>query len=265
MLAISSPPNSGRALSPSSTGATYSSNSSTMPACNRAPPSVAPASTCTSLMPRRPSSCSAAARSSLPSPARGKAASSAPEKPFGARAPIACRYRVGALPSRTRPRATVARPGSSTTRKGGDTSVPSGKRTVSCGSSASTVPLAVNRAPLRARQCCTSMREASEVIHFDSPLASAVRPSRLMPSLIRSQGRPRSIREKKPRLSSRASASISPDSTAMPASRNFASPAPFTASKGSRVAATTRVTPAATNASAQGGVRPWCAQGSSVT
>ena len=46
------PSNSGRARSPSSTGATYSSNSSTSPARRNAPASVAPASTCTSLMSR---------------------------------------------------------------------------------------------------------------------------------------------------------------------------------------------------------------------
>ena len=34
---------------------------------------------------------------------------------------------------------------------------------------------------------------------------------------------------------------------------------------GSRIAQTTRATPAATSASAQGGVRPWWLQGSSVT
>ena len=37
----------------------------------------------------------------------------------------------------------------------------------------------MSSAPLRARHSCTSARAASEVIHFDSPSASAVRPSRL--------------------------------------------------------------------------------------
>ena len=53
--------NSGRARSPSITGATYSSSSSTRPAVRNAPASVAPASTCTSLISRSASSSSTAA------------------------------------------------------------------------------------------------------------------------------------------------------------------------------------------------------------
>ena len=59
----SMPANSGLAFSPSSTGATYSSSSSTSPAQQGAAASVAPASTCTSLMPRVASSDSSASRS----------------------------------------------------------------------------------------------------------------------------------------------------------------------------------------------------------
>ena len=44
-------------------------------------------------------------------------------------------------------------------------------------------------------------RAASPLIHFDLPSASAVRPSRLIASLTRTHGRPRSMREKKPRFS----------------------------------------------------------------
>ena len=170
---------------------------------------------------------------------------------------------MGASPSRTRPRATVARPGSSTTRSGGTNGVSSSSRTVSDGSSASTVPAPVTIAPARARQCCTSRREASPLIHLDSPLASALRPSRLVASLIRSHGRPRSMRERKPRLSARACASIKPDSTVMPAARSLSKPAPSTCGNGSRIAATTRATPAAISASAHGPVRPVWAHGSS--
>ena len=83
-------------------------------------------------------------------------------------------------------------------------------------------------APERARQRITSAREASEVIHFDTPSSSAVRPSRLMPSFTRTQGRPRSMREMKPRFWCRAAASISPCSTVMPAAASLANPCPAT-------------------------------------
>ena len=54
-------------------------------------------------------------------------------------------------------------------------------------------------------------------------------------------------------------------STAMPAARNPAMPAPATSGFGSIVATTTRDSLASIKASQQGGVRPWCEQGSSVT
>ena len=73
---------------------------------------------------------------------------------------------------------------------------------------------------------------------------------------MRSQGRPRVMRAMKPRLSSRACASSKPTSTLMPASVNRLMPAPATCGFGSRIAATTRATPASIRALAQGGVRP---------
>ena len=51
----------------------------------------------------------------------------------------------------------------------------------------------------------------------------------------------------------------------MPASVQHAPALPATSGLGSRIAATTRATPASISASAQGGVRPWWLQGSSVT
>ncbi len=51
----------------------------------------------------------------------------------------------------------------------------------------------------------------------------------------------------------------------MPAAASRSNPAPSTFGNGSRIAATTRDTPAATSASAQGGVLPVWAQGSRVT
>ena len=94
------------------------------------------------------------------------------------------------------------------------------------------------------------------VIHFDSPLASAVRPSRLIASFTRSHGRPRSKRLKKPGFSSRAASCSRPGSTAMPAARSSSMPRPATCGLGSSAATTTRATPALTRASAHGGVRP---------
>ena len=49
-----------------------------------------------------------------------------------------------------------------------------------------------------------------------------------------------------------------PHSTARPAAASRAAPWPETSGFGSRMAMTTRATPAATSASAHGGVRPWC-------
>ena len=133
---------------------------------------------------------------------------------------------VSAFSSNTR-RSPDRRPRvSSTTRSGATTGASSARRAVSCGSSASTVPLPVRMAPARARQDCTSARAAREVIHLDSPLARPVRPSRLIASLTRTQGRPRSMREKKPRLSSRPAACINPVSVSTPAAIELAEALP---------------------------------------
>ena len=88
---------------------------------------------------------------------------------------------------------------------------------------------------------------------------------RLAATFRRSHGRPRVMRETKPILSSRASFSSNPQAVSIPAARNFASPLPATSGFGSLIAATTRETPAASKASAHGGVRPKWLHGSSVT
>ena len=64
------------------------------------------------------------------------------------------------------------------------------------------------------------------------------------------------MREKKPIFISRASASNTPVTTSTPACCNRATPLPATRGFESRVAITTRLIPAAINASVQGGVRP---------
>ena len=129
-------------------------------------------------------------------------------------------------------------------------------RTLSWGSSASTVPMPVRTAQLSARRICTSCRAASPVIHWLRPSERAVLPSREAAHLRRTKGRPRSMRDRKPRLSSRASVSSRPLSVRMPAAESMARPLPATCGLGSAMAATTRDTPACIRASAQGGVRP---------
>ena len=56
-----------------------------------------------------------------------------------------------------------------------------------------------------------------------------------------------------------------PTSTSIPASLSLANPRPATRGSGSSIPTTTRLTPASISASAQGGVRPVCEHGSSVT
>ncbi len=125
----------------------------------------------------------------------------------------------------------------------------------------------VSTAPARLRQAWPSARAASPVIHWLVPSASAVRPSSDAATFIRTHGLPRSMREKKPMLSSREAAPHSPPttSTSMPAARKRAMPRPATCGFGSSMATTTLATPASISASQHGGVRPWCEQGSRVT
>jgi hypothetical protein len=130
-------------------------------------------------------------------------------------------------------------------------------RTVRAGSSSCTVPMPDRMAQALARQRWPSRRAAGPVIHWLAPFSSAVTPSKVEAVFRRTHGRPRVMRDTKPTLSSRASASSTPQSVAMPAADSRASPCPATSGFGSRIAATTRATPAAISASAQGGVRPW--------
>ena len=111
-------------------------------------------------------------------------------------------------------------------------------------------------APEPARSRCTSSRAAGPVIHWLSPLVIAVAPSRLAATLARTNGRPRVTRLMKPSFRARAAASIRPTSVATPADLSLSSPRPATLSNGSCMAATTRCTLDAINASAHGGVLP---------
>ncbi len=152
----------------------------------------------------------------------------------------------------------------STTTRGGWRVAP-GWRTSRRGSSSSTVPTPVSSAPARARQAWPSARAASPVIHWLVPSGRAVRPSSEAAAFMRTQGRPRAMRLRKPMVISRASAAPGPTATSTPAARSRAKPCPATWGFGSSSEATTRAMPAAANASQQGPVRPWWAQGSRVT
>ena len=138
-------------------------------------------------------------------------------------------------------------------------------RTFKEGLSINTVPEPVNIALALARKNCTSRRAASPVIHMLSPDCIAVRPSKLIASLTRTQGKPCSMRLIKPALSFLASISNKPLAVSMPAALSMASPEPATKGFGSCMAAITRFTPALIKAVAQGGVLPVCEQGSKVT
>ena len=169
------------------------------------PLSLWPASTCSSLIPRRPGRPASAARSTLPSRRAGNAICGA----AACRAPA--RGRVGSARRRPAPC-----PGASRMRAVGRRLEPrvddhaqrlprrvgtAARR--AAGRRRSTVPTPVSTAPARLRQAWPSARAASPVIHWLAPLSSAVRPSSEAATFMRTQGRPRTMREKKPMLSSR--------------------------------------------------------------
>src|SRR6266550_2821979 len=132
------------------------------------------------------------------------------------------------------PRLSIARR-SNTTRTGGRRGV-TGPRTVSCGLSWSAV------VP-----------------------TTAIRPSIDVASLSATKGRSACSRANRNGAFNAAPASASrPIATLTPRPRNTAAP-PRACGSGSGTAATTRATPAARIASAQGGVLPWCAHGSRFT
>ena len=153
---------------------------------------------------------------------------------------------------------------SSTTRTG-ERSYRPGRRQVSCGLSDSTVPSPVRMASLCDRIWCTRARAASPVICAALRPASAALPSADTASLSSTCGRPCVILAIWPAWARRASSANRPVSTVTPLVRSLAWPCPATSGLGSSSADTTRLTPALTMASAQGGVLPSCEHGSSVT
>ena len=141
----------------------------------------------------------------------------------------------------------------STTRAGRG---PRARRTVSAGSSAFTVPAPTRTASLSARRRWASARAASPVIHWLVPSGAAVRPSSVAASLSTTQGRPvvRCLMYGAscgPRLGRDAPDRDVDAGVPQPGDAHAAHPG-----SGSSMPTTTRRTPAATMASAQGGGAP---------
>src|SRR5699024_10136023 len=112
---------------------------------------------------------------------------------------------------------------------------------------------------------CVSERDTAELIHWLLPSAAAERPSRLAAYFQVTCGRPVRIKCNQARSGPWATSTArTPPYTRTPASRRWDAP-PAAMELGSATAYTTRATPARTNTSAHGAVRPACAQGSSVT
>ena len=96
-------------------------------------------------------------------------------------------------------------------------------------------------------------------------LCASMKPSALSAHLRITYGRCSVWAVRKNRFMWRASASSTPTTTSTPDSRNKPIPRPATFGKGSTQATTTRGMPERRIKSAQGGVLPWCEQGSRVT
>ncbi len=139
-------------------------------------------------------------------------------------------------------------------------------RSVSRQSSPSTVLMPVSIASCSWRTSCTCARARSLVIQPVLSSGAAILPSSVSADFSVTSGLPVRMKWKKARFSRRASsANSSASTTSTPASRSRAKPLPATSGFGSSVIAITRRMPARRMASTHGGVRPWCAHGSSVT
>src|SRR5918992_3516305 len=154
---------------------------------------------------------------------------------------------------------------SNTTRRGWR-ATPS-MRAVSRGSSNSAVPMPTATASDSARQRCARARLASPEIHCESPVTVATLPSSVIADLKITSGRPVRACLRNGWFTSRAASASSPSTqtTSTPPSRRIPGPRPAALLVGSSEAITTRAMPASRIASVQGGVRPWCAHGSSET
>ena len=125
-------------------------------------------------------------------------------------------------------------------------------RAFNLGASARTVPMPTATASDAARSSCTRRRDASP--ETQRRPGSETRPSSVTAALYVTNGRPSAFHVRHASFWRRAS-SLSSSSTAIPAARSRSRP-PAATGFGSRAPTTTRAMPAATTASAHGGVRP---------
>ena len=143
---------------------------------------------------------------------------------------------------------------------------PAGRRTVSAGSSARTVPAPTSMASLSARSRWASARAAGPVIQWLEPSGAAVRAVERGRQLehhvgptgaaVDEVGRQLARRPRRPH------ADLDLDAGRPQAGDALAGDL---AGRGPRAPRRSGATPASMTASAQGPVRPWCEQGSSVT
>src|SRR5215211_4973116 len=178
------PANSGRP-SPRITGATKTRIPSIAPASRKAPAKVAPPSSITEVRPRRPSSSRAAVTPAAPAPAT-EITSTPASRSAATRSPDAPGPQTATTGASSSERTSLESSGrrapeSNTTRVGWRAA--STSRAVRSGSSASAVPMPTAIASDSARHSWTSRRLSGPEIHFESPAAVAVRPSRLMAAL----------------------------------------------------------------------------------
>jgi hypothetical protein len=127
------------------------------------------------------------------------------------------------------------------------------------------VPTPTSTASVAARRRETWRRASSPVTQNDEPVRVAILPSAVMAYFSVTKGRWLPTHLKYASLSRRAASAPSPTLIAIPAAASACMPCPLTQGLGSSIAACTSRTPAAINASVQGGVRPTCEHGSSVT
>ncbi len=242
---------------------------STSFASNRLPCKTPPPSTSSESTPRPPSSRSSDSISTWPFASVASTQTSAPAAAISSRhadgdASVVAISVFPPGPSTFAP--SGVRPRESATMRNGCSSAaaPPG-RAVSRGSSSSTLLTPHMIASTRVRKPCAQARASSPATQRESPLDAAILPSSVAANFAMTNGSPIARCFRYASSSFADAASPSPAVTSIPAARSFSAPRPATFGSGSMSATCTAVTPASISASAQGGVRPTCEHGSSVT
>src|SRR5664280_1145169 len=254
---------------PTRSGATYAVTRSTRPAFRNDAAVTPPPSTSTERTSRAWSAPRRAPRSTPP-PAAGLEKTCTPRSRNGARRGSRAGTAVTSQTSppaaeNTRAVAGTRRAPSRTSRRCGVMAEERARRRVRSGSSARTVPAPTRMASHSSRRRRASFRAASPVIHFDSPVRVAMRPSSDAAHLTWTKGRRSRMDFRNASFSVSASSASAPTSTSTPRSLRRRMPRPAVRGSGSSVEHTTRDTPAAMSASEQGGVRPKWEHGSRLT